>query len=164
MGAYCKQRLFAAVMCCNLRAKLSLLASPIQPWGVDVSIIQKKRKLKLGEPKQSHTMSRKRLFFFFFQPYLPNINLHCLHRNRINICRHSRLQYKKKVDAIKKKKLQKILEGSDDDSEIRWVTISSHIIADTNCLTGTILLPSSRMPVKGSIEWRMVQSILTLTN
>ena len=57
-------------------------------------------------------------FFFATSSKDPNIHLHVLHRNWVGICRRSRRRYKKKVDAIKKKKLKEILEGSDDDNEI----------------------------------------------
>ncbi|KIJ93011.1 hypothetical protein K443DRAFT_135137 [Laccaria amethystina LaAM-08-1] len=48
--------------------------------------------------------------------------------NRVRICRRSRRQYKKKVEAIRKKKLKELLEGSDDNSEIRADPLS--VIAD----------------------------------
>jgi len=57
-------------------------------------------------------------FFFATSSKDPNIHLHVLHRNCVEICCHSRCWYKKKVVAINEKKLKEILEGSDDDNEI----------------------------------------------
>jgi hypothetical protein len=88
-----------------------------QPWAVHVSITQQKKKRKLDELSRRNIMTGKHLFFFAISSKHPL--RHCLPRNRVRIGRRSRRQYKKKVEAIKKEKLRKILEGSDDDSETK---------------------------------------------
>ena len=93
--------------------KFSLLASLIQPWGVNVSITHQKRKFKLTALSRRNITTRKPQFFFALSSKRLGLT-HVLHRNRVRICRRSRRRYKKKVQAIRKQKLKEVLEGSDD--------------------------------------------------